>query len=127
MNVRSFWRAAKVDKAQPPYDTIHLKVLYPSAEPNANQMFLAANSELAPFPIVIFFNGGNCSLDSYQWLGIELVKKGTVVILFNWVAEYLPGIFGLLPGFDEAARKPDIYGTIPTSTVIFITILIFNY
>ncbi len=29
MNIRAFYRATKVDNAQPPYDTIHLKVFYP--------------------------------------------------------------------------------------------------
>jgi hypothetical protein len=28
--IRAFFRAAKVSSAKPPYDTIHLKVLYPA-------------------------------------------------------------------------------------------------
>ena len=29
MNIRAFYRATKVENAQAPYDTIHLKVFYP--------------------------------------------------------------------------------------------------
>lgn len=119
MVVRSFWRAVKVEDAEPPYDTLHLKVLYPAKETEKEQqIFLPANSEIAPFPVIIFFNGGNCSLEGYQWLGVELAKRGTVVILFNWVAELIPGIVGILPGHKDNARKPDVYGTIPTTTVL---------
>ncbi|MGF1490605.1 MAG: alpha/beta hydrolase family protein [Prochloraceae cyanobacterium] len=120
MPIRSFWRAVKVETAEPPYDTLHLKVLYPAQETEKEQqIFLPANSEIAPFPVIIFFNGANCSLEGYQWLGVELAKRGTVVILFNWVAELIPGIVGLAPArFNQDARKPDVYGTIPTTTVL---------
>ena len=28
MTIRSFFRSAKVDSAQPPYDTMHMKIFY---------------------------------------------------------------------------------------------------
>ena len=61
MTVRAFFRAAKVESAQPPYDIIHLKVLYPAqlsgSELERNQGIVPVNPEQAPFPIGILFGG----------------------------------------------------------------------
>jgi predicted dienelactone hydrolase len=86
MTVRAFFQAAKVEGFQPPYDTIHLKILYPAkmlrrkVQTNRD---LAVDLEKAPFPVVIFFNGINCDAQQYQWLAVKLAERGLVVILFN--------------------------------------------
>lgn len=120
--VRAFFRAAKVESAQPPYDTIHLKVLYPArisgSELERDQGIVPANPEQAPFPVVIFFNGFNCGSEVYQWLAVKLVERGLVVVTFAWVAENLPGLVGLTPGIDVAMWQPDRYGTSPTASAL---------
>lgn len=118
---RAFFRAAKVSSAKPPYDTIHLKVLYPaviSNEQQGNFGVVPADSKQAPFPIVIFFNGFNCSPEMYQWLAVKLVERGLVVVTFAWVAEYLPGMVGMTPGVDVAMGIPATYGTGPSASAM---------
>ena len=92
MIVRAFFRAAKVESAKPPYDTIHLKVLYPARmlgnEQETNFGVVPADNQQAPFPVVIFFSGINCSPEAYQWLAVDLVQRGLVVVTFAWVTEY---------------------------------------
>ncbi len=120
MIVRAFWRAAQVESAQPPYDTIHFKVLYPAQIPDNQQSFspYPAEREKAPFPIVIFFSGANCDSLMYQWLAVKLVERGLVVILFDFVAENPPGSISLTPGVNTAACTPELYGTIPSALAL---------
>jgi len=122
MTVRAFWRAAKVETAKPPYDTIHLKVFYPAlfseSEQERNLGIVPADPKQAPFPVVIFLGGANCGLEMYQWLAIELAERGLVVVTFNWVAENLPGVIGLTPGVDLAMLKADTYGTGSTASAL---------
>lgn len=122
MTVHTLFRAAKVESAQPPYDTIHLRVLYPAqmsgSELEQNQGVVPANLERAPFPVVIFFNGVNCGPEMYQWLAVELAERGLVVVTFAWVAENLPGIVALTPGVDIAMWNPDKYRTGPTASAM---------
>jgi predicted dienelactone hydrolase len=122
MTVRAFYRAAKVENAQPPYDTIYLKVIYPAqmsgSELESNLGIVSADEQQAPFPIVIFFGGFNCSAEIYQWLAVKLAETGLVVIIFNWVAEDLPGMVSLTPGIDLKAWNPEIYGTKPTASAL---------
>ncbi|MGF1539553.1 MAG: alpha/beta hydrolase family protein [Pleurocapsa sp.] len=122
MTVRAFWRATKVETAQSPLDTIHLKIFYPAQmsddQLSRNMGVVPANSQLAPFPVVIFFNGFNCDAQIYQWLAVELANRGLVVILFNWVAENLPGFIGLTPGVDLSCLSPSSYGKSPSALVL---------
>ncbi|MCA1995585.1 MAG: dienelactone hydrolase [Coleofasciculus sp. S288] len=122
MTVRTFFRAAKVESAQAPYDTIHLRVLYPAkmsgSEAENNLGIVPADPEQAPFPVVIFFNGVNCSPEMYQWLAVKLVDRGLVVVTFAWVAENLPGIVGITPGVDTARWTPATYGTGPSASAL---------
>lgn len=104
--IQAFWKAIKVENAQSPYDTIHLKV------------FCLADRAKAPFPVVIFFSGINCNLTMYEWLALELVPRGVVVVLFNWLAENIPGQIALTPGVNLAAFAPDVYGTMPTASAL---------
>ncbi len=122
MNIRAFYRATKVENAQPPYDTIHLKVFYPGkisgSEQEQNQGIVPADSQQAPFPIVILFNGVNCNPELYKWLAVELAERGMVVVTFAWVAENFPGVVSLTPGVDIAMLAPDTYGTAPTASAL---------
>lgn len=122
MTVRAFFRSTKVKNATSPYDTIHLKVFYPAqmsgSELEKTQGIIPADTEKAPFPIVIFFGGVNCGPENYQWLAVKLAEKGIVVVTFAWVAENLPGIISLTPGVDTQMLKPDTYGTAPTASAL---------
>jgi predicted dienelactone hydrolase len=122
MTIRAFFRAAKVETATPPYDTIHLKVFYPArisgSEQELNFGNVPANFELAPFPVVILFSGINCSPEMYHWLAVGLAQRGLVVVTFAWVAENLPGFIALTPGVDLARVQPDTYGTGATASAL---------
>ncbi|MEH2295627.1 alpha/beta hydrolase family protein [Nostoc sp.] len=122
MTVRAFFEAAKVEGVQSPYDTIHLKILYP-AQITGSQIEKStgiepANPENAPFPVVILFNGFNCDAQQYQWLAVKLAERGLVVVLFNWIAKNLPGVISLTPGIDLEKMKPTIYRTAPTASAL---------
>jgi hypothetical protein len=128
--IRAFYRAIKCDcevtpkeyRAQPPYDTIHLKVTYPAQMSGSDleraQGIIPADSEQAPFPVVIFFNGVNCGAEIYQWLAVKLAEQGLVVVTFNWVAENLPGIVALTPGVDISMWTQETYGTGATALAL---------
>lgn len=120
MTVRAFWRATKIEGSQPPYDTIHFKVLYPGQISDSQQPFApdTVASEKAPFPVVIFFSGVNCDSLMYQWLALKLVERGLVVILFNLVEENHPGFISLSPGIKRAAWTPELYGNIPSALAL---------
>ncbi|MEH1832942.1 MAG: dienelactone hydrolase [Nostoc sp.] len=121
MTVRAFFEAAKVEGVQSPYDTIHLKILYPAQIPDQlekSTRIEPANPENAPFPVVILFNGFNCDAQQYQWLAVKLVERGLVVVLFNWITESLPGVISLTPGIDLEKMKPTIYRTAPTALAL---------
>ncbi|MFB2917509.1 MULTISPECIES: alpha/beta hydrolase family protein [Aerosakkonema] len=122
MTVRAFFRSVKVENTTAPHDTIFLKVLYPARIASENiqayQGVIPADSAKAPFPVVIFFSGFNCEPALYQWLAVELVERGLVVVTFAWVAEYLPGIVGITPGVNIAMSAPDTYGTGATALAL---------
>jgi len=119
MFVRAFRRAIAVPDSQPPYDRINLKVFYPADNSQAENPFsnTPAAQNLAPFPVVIFFNGFNCSLATYQWLAIELTQRGLVVVLFDWLNQAKQNVF-LSPGVDLAAFSAENYGKIPSATAL---------
>ncbi|MEH2178421.1 alpha/beta hydrolase family protein [Nostoc sp.] len=121
MTVRAFFEAAKVEGVQSPYDTIHLKILYPAQIPDQlekSTKIEPANPENAPFPVVILFNGFNCDAQQYQWLAVKLAERGLVVVLFNWITESLLGVISLTPGIDLEKMKPTIYRTAPTASAL---------
>ncbi|AFY33475.1 alpha/beta hydrolase [Calothrix sp. PCC 7507] len=122
MPVSAFFEAAKVEGTQSPYDTIHLKILYPgqmSGNDLAKNMgIVPVDTEKAPFPVVIFFNGFNCDAQQYRWLAVKLAECGLVVVLFNWVAQNLPGIISLTPGVDLQNTKPKTYRSTFTATAL---------
>lgn len=122
MTIRAFFEAVKIEQAQPPYDTLHLKIFYPAqfnqSEQEQNLGIIPAAPAQAPFPVVIFFNGVNCETKSYQWLMEKLARRGLVVVGLNWIAENIPGIIGLTPGVDVEKWKPNLYGTGATASAL---------
>ena len=118
MNVRSFWKAIQVKDSASPYDRIHLKVFYPSNDSDRQNPFsdAPAAKDLAPFRVVIFFNGFNCSLSTYQWLAIELADRGLVVVLFDWLVKRDRNVF-LSPGVDLSVRT-ETYGSVPSASAL---------
>ena len=120
--VRALFRAVKAPNAPSPYDTIQLKVYYP-AKASTNDKSkgfggFVPNTEQAPFPVVIFFNGINCSPDSYEWLAVDIATQGLIVVTFAWIAENLPGVISLTPGVNVQGWLPDNYGKVPTASAL---------
>lgn len=122
MSVKAIFQAAKVEGVASPYDTIHLKIFYPAqvseSSPGQNMGTFPADSQKSPFKIVIFFNGINCGIESYQWLAVKLAERGLVVVTFSWVAQNLPGIVAITPGVDLKNLTPNTYGTGPTASAL---------
>ncbi len=119
--IRAFYRATKVNTAQPPYDTIHLKVFYPGLipdQPPPDQDLIPVDTQDAPFPVVIFLSGFNCHPNMYEWLAISLASRGMVVITFSWIEEYSPDIVSLTPGFNIDNWKPNNYGKKSSSSTL---------
>lgn len=121
ITVRAFYRAAKVNTAQPPYDTIHLKVFYPgliSDNIKSNEDLIPVHTEDAPFPIVIFLSGFNCHPNMYEWLAISLASRGMILVTFSWIEKYFPGRVSLTPGFNVENWKPNNYGKFSSSSTL---------
>lgn len=122
MKVRAFYRATKIENVPEPYNNIHLKVFYPATlsgnQQENNFGVIPADNNLAPFPVIIIFNGINCHLEQYQWLAIDLTKQGFVTVTFAWIAENLPNIIALTPGVDIASLAPNQYGKTPTASAL---------
>lgn len=122
MSVKAIFQAAKVENASSPYDTIHLKVFYPAqvlgSHPEQNRGIFPADSQQAPFKVVIFFNGINCGIDLYQWLAVKLAERGLVVVTFSWVAQNFPGVVAITPGVDMKNLTPNTYGKSPTASAL---------
>lgn len=120
--IRSLYTAVKVEGAQPPFDTVHLKVFYPAAPTgsDAERMtgMIPADVTRGRMPVVLFFNGINIGADAYAWLAIALARQGIVVALFNWIGETLPGVIGLTNGLDLTRVTPQTYGSGPTVPAI---------
>jgi dienelactone hydrolase len=116
--IRRVLAAVRVPGAPPPYDTLHARVYYPAAEPTtaAERLsgVLPADQRHAPLPVVIFCSGINVGCEGYGWLAAQLAAAGYAVVLYDYVAETLPGAVGLTPGLDLERVRPDIYGTGPT-------------
>ena len=121
MDVRAFFRAAKVESAQPPYDTLTLKIYYPAQKTGSdgerNTGVVPANADRAPFSIVIIMPGINVGPEAYHWLAVALAEKGLVVLTYGWIAQEM-GLVSLSPGVDVTAVAPDTYGTKPTCPAI---------
>jgi pimeloyl-ACP methyl ester carboxylesterase len=122
MIARALYRAVRIAETKAPYDTMHLKVLYPARLSNSpderNTGHVPVDTSHAPFPVAIFLGGINCCSDSYKWLAVELVRRGLVVVLFDWVGETFPGVIGLTNGVDLGKLRPETYGSAPTTLAL---------
>ncbi len=123
MNVRAIFRAIKVKTANSPFDVIQTKVFYPSNEPQndieKNSGILSPDLVKTPFPVVIMLNGVNCPPESYNWLALELAKKGCIFVCFQWITNELPGgLQGLTPGIDVRFMNFENYGKGATGSAI---------
>ncbi len=122
MRIRAIFESVKVEEANSPYDTIHLKIFYPTQISGHgvehNMGIVPADLQRSPFKVVIFFNGINCSPEVYQWLAVKLSERGLVVVTFSWVAQNIPGIVSLTPGVDLKMLTPNTYGSGPTALAL---------
>lgn len=120
--VRAVFAAVRVPDQPAPYDTIHAKVHYPAAPTGSDEERLTgavpADAGRAPFPVVILLNGINVGPEAYGWLAQRLAAEGLAIVTFSWVGELFPGQYGLTPGLDVGAARPDTYGTQPTATAV---------
>ncbi|GAB4490730.1 MAG: hypothetical protein Fur0016_02900 [Anaerolineales bacterium] len=120
--VRALFHAIQLPQANPPWNSLHLKIYYPAASTGsqAERMtgtFLAERTR-APFGVLIFFNGINVNIESYHWLAIKLTEAGWVTVLYTHIAETLPGNIGISPGLDLTRIRPETYGHGPTCPAI---------
>ncbi|MET7770064.1 alpha/beta hydrolase [Nocardia sp. NPDC005366] len=119
--IRSLWWSVRTD-GEGPFDTAHMKVYYP-AEVRGDDVerltgVFGADPAGAPYPVVVFLSGVNVGQDSYRRYATAIAESGFVVITFDRVAELFGGQFGLTPGVDLAAARPDTYGSAPTCPTI---------
>ena len=123
MPVRAIFRAVKIERKTAPFDTIFLKIFYPSTPPQndieKNSGILSPEVSNAPFPVVIMLNGVNCPPESYQWLAEFLCEKGFIFVSFQWITDELPGgMQGLTPGIDTQFMNYENYGKGATGSAI---------
>jgi len=116
--IRCLFRAARVPGAPAPYDTLHARVYYPALAPDSEAERLSGELPVdrsrAPLPVVLFCSGINIPCAGYGWLAMRLARTGLVTVLYDYVAETLPGVIGLTPGLDLARVRPPTYGSGPT-------------
>ncbi|CAA0079914.1 Uncharacterised protein [Halioglobus japonicus] len=122
MTIRAVYRAIAIPGAEPPYDRASLKVFYPACygdtEEERNTGVIPAESERAPFPVVILLPGINVGPESYGWLTKGLAEHGVVAVTFTLVAEEMPGYISLTPGLAIPALLPDNYAKSPSATAV---------
>lgn len=112
-HVRALYTAARTGR-DAPYESVHLKVFYPSGIPGSTPAerssgIIAADPALAPFPVVVFLNPVNIGPEYYRWVGTTLASRGYVTATFSWIEEARPGIEALVPGpqgFVGGDRRP---------------------
>lgn len=121
--VRALFTATRVDGLPSPYDVIQVKVHYP-ARPSGDDTerltgAVPPDATDAPWPVVVLIHGVNVGPEGYRWLVEKIVPHGFAVVTYTMVGElYPPGTFGLTPGIDLDAVRPDAYGTRPTCTAL---------
>ncbi|MFA1542521.1 alpha/beta hydrolase family protein [Actinomadura monticuli] len=121
MDVRSLWWSA--DTGGPaPFGTAHLKVYYPARAEGTDAERLSGvippDPRDAPYPVVVFCSGVNVEQAVYRDLAAGIAAAGFVVVTFDRVAELFGGQYGLTPGVDLDAARPDAYGTRATCPAI---------
>ncbi|MFI0350271.1 alpha/beta hydrolase family protein [Actinomadura sp. 9N407] len=121
MSVRSLWWSAATGDS-PPFGIAHLKVYYPARAEGTDAERLTGvfppDPAGAPYPVVLFCSGVNVEQAAYRPLAADIAAAGFVVVTFDRVAELFGGQYGLTPGVDLDAARPDAYGTRPTCPAI---------
>ncbi|MFC5751317.1 alpha/beta hydrolase [Actinomadura rugatobispora] len=121
MNVRSLWWPAGTGGPSP-FGTAHLKVYYPARAEGTDAERLTGvfppDPAGAPYPVVLFCSGVNVEQAAYRPLAAGIAAAGFAVVTFDRVAELFGGQYGLTPGVDVDAARPDAYGTRPTCPAI---------
>lgn len=121
MDVRSLWWSAHTG-GPAPFGTAHLKVYYPARAEGTDAERLSGvfppDPREAPYPVVVFCSGVNVEQAVYRELAAGVAAAGFVVVTFDRVAELFGGQYGLTPGVDLDAARPDAYGTRPTCPAI---------
>jgi len=122
MTVRAIFRVVSLPDAPAPYDRAILKAYYPArftggAEERGVGM-VSADDRFGKLPVVVFFNGANCSPEGYNWLACEIAARGYLVVTCTYVAEDLQGFPGLSVGIDISKVLPSTFGAAPTSRLI---------
>ncbi|MEV0585390.1 dienelactone hydrolase family protein [Nonomuraea sp. NPDC050310] len=107
--IRSLWWAAGTGR----FDTAHLKIYYPAAE-DGDRLTGVFPPAGGPYPVVLFVSGINVGQDAYRWLATEIAAAGFVCVTFDRVGELFGGEYGLTPGVDLDAARPQVYGSRPT-------------
>ena len=119
--IRSLRTAVRVP-GEAPFDTAHVTVYYPAKPTGSDAERLSgvipADTEGAPFPVVLFLPGVNVTSTSYRWLAERVVESGAVFATFDLVGALFGGVVGLTPGLDLTAVMPDGYGTKSPGTAI---------
>ena len=122
MITRAIYRAISLPGATAPYDRASLKLFYPACHQDTseerNTGVVAADSEGAPFPVVIMLPGINVGPEAYGWLARQLAVQGIVTVTFTLIAEEMPGYISLTPGLSLPALAPEQYGKQPSATAI---------
>lgn len=132
IKVRAFYDSVSIESAESiksadahhnsAYSSAQLKIYYPSAygdsDEERNTGVIPADADAAPFPVVIMMPGINVDPGSYSWLAKRLGECGIVTVIFQHVAEEMPGYISLTPGLDISALKPESFGLRPSSTVL---------
>jgi len=120
--VRSLHVAVRVEAAEAPNDTAHVRVYYPAAPTGSDEErltgLLPPDRTCGPRPVVIVLPAVNVAADGYRWLAVALVEAGFVAVTYNHVGELMAGLTGLSPGIDLSALTPDTFGTRPSATAV---------
>lgn len=120
--VRTLYAAAQLPGRPGPHGALQVNLLYPAAVTGSDRErdfgIVDAAEEGAPFPVVLFLNGVNCDPARYEWLLLDLVRRGVVAVTVRWVDETMPGVVAMTPGMDLQYCRPDTYGQGPTASAI---------
>ena len=118
VKVRAFYRSAEVQGHPAPYATLSLKVYYPCHYTDSfeerNTGFIPADTDRAPFPVVIIMPGINVSHEAYAWLARRLAKAGFAVVTYSWIAREMGDLVSISPGVNIPQLTFEEFGSGPS-------------
>ena len=122
MSIRAFYRATQVSAFDPPYNNVTMKVYYPAKPANTPHEQLtgavSANTEQAPYPVLIILPGINVGPEAYAWLATLLAQQGIVTITYTLLSNEMPGFISQTPGIILDALKPEQFGQASCAAVL---------